>query len=90
MPFLIGANPNPAPNLGGYRTDRHFEGMIGAVRVSRVARYTVDFTPTARFAPDADTIGLYHLDEGMGDVAHDSSANQRHGRIKGARWVRAQ
>ncbi len=89
MPFLIGANPDTAKNVDGYITSGGFAGKISEVRISRVARYSAAFTPAARFEPDELTVGLYHLDEGDGFVAHDSSANQQHGRIKGARWVRA-
>ena len=64
-------------------------GLIDEVRVSRVARYAKDFTPARRFEPDADTLALYHFDEGKGDVLKDSSGNGHHGKIVGARWVNA-
>jgi serine/threonine protein kinase len=82
MPFTLGANPDP----GGRYTD-HFLGRIAGVRISRVARYDNDFTPARRFEPDADTLALYHFDEGRGDVLRDSSGNGHHGRIVGAGWV---
>src|SRR5262249_8174856 len=52
-----------------------FAGLIGEVRISRVARYDKDFTPPKRFEPDADTLALYHFDEGQGDVLKDSSGH---------------
>ncbi len=52
---------------------------IDEVRISGVARYVADFTPDAVFTPDADTLALYHLDEGGGDVLLDASGNGRHG-----------
>lgn len=32
-------------------------------------------------------IGCWHLDEGSGNIANDSSGNNRHGTIKGTTWV---
>ena len=65
------------------------EGVIDEVRISKVARYDKDFTPAKRFEPDKDTIALYHFDEGTGDVLKDSSGNNHHGKIVGAKWVKA-
>ena len=53
------------------------------------ARYDKDFTPAQRFEPDADTLALYHCDEGIGDILKDSSGNGHHGKIVGAKWVKA-
>lgn len=51
-----------------------FSGWIDEVRISRVVRYTADFTrPAAPFTTDADTVALYHFDEGAGDLVRDSS-----------------
>lgn len=65
-----------------------FDGLIDAVRISKVARYDQDFTPENRFKTDADTIALYHCDEGSGDELKDSSGNNYHGKIVGAKWVK--
>src|SRR5207249_5143700 len=62
-------------------------GLIDEVRISQTARYDKDFTPAKRFEPDADTLALYHFDEGSGDVLKDSSGNNHHGKIVGAKWV---
>ncbi|MFO0881525.1 MAG: protein kinase [Gemmataceae bacterium] len=64
-----------------------FVGLIREVRFSSIARYDKDFTPVERFEPDEHTVGLYHLDEGKGDVARDSSGKNNHGKIVNARWV---
>ena len=40
-----------------------------------------------RLEPDADTILLYHLDEGVGEVAHDASGHGLDGKIVAAKWV---
>ncbi|MBX9677561.1 MAG: hypothetical protein K2X38_02275 [Gemmataceae bacterium] len=50
-------------------------------------RYTKDFTPSANFVPDADTIALYRCDEGRGDIVNDSSGKNNHGKIVGAKWA---
>jgi len=67
----------------------HLVGRIGEVRVSKVARYDRDFLPEPRFTPDKDTVALYHCDEGSGEVLADSSGNNHHGKIVGAKWVKA-
>jgi len=73
-----------------FRIGEGFFGIIDEVRVSKVARYNKGFTPARRFEPDADTIALYHFDEGQGDILKDSSGNNHHGKIIGAKWVRAE
>jgi len=64
-------------------------GTIDEVRISKVARYTKDFTPAKRFTPDKDTLALYHFDEGQGDKLIDHSGNGHHGKIHGATWINA-
>ena len=68
--------------------NHEFVGVVDELRISKVARYHDEFTPQQRFEPDADTLGLYHCDEGRGDVLQDSSGNEHHGRIVAPRWVR--
>ena len=67
-----------------------FKGTLDEIRISKVARYTKDFTPQPRFEPDADTLALYHCDEGSGDKLVDSSGNGRHGKVLAASWVKAE
>jgi glucose/arabinose dehydrogenase len=52
-----------------------YSGWIDEIRISRRLRYTGStFTrPGMPFGPDADTVALYHLDEGAGDLVVDSS-----------------
>jgi hypothetical protein len=44
-----------------------FIGLVDEVRISKVVRYTEDGfpVPTKAFAPDADTVALYHFDEAV-------------------------
>jgi hypothetical protein len=77
----IRARGNPAAR------DVWFQGDVDEVRVSSHERYQGNFTPPARFEPDADTLALYHFDEGQGEVLKDSSGNNRHGKISGGKWV---
>jgi len=63
----------------------YFDGIIDEVRISNVARTSFDLTvpPLA----DANTVGLWHFDEGSGDIAYDASSNANHGTIYGATWT---
>ena len=37
---------------------------------------------------DKDTLALYRFNEGQGDRLIDSSGNNHHGKIVGAKWVK--
>lgn len=51
-----------------------FSGWVDEIRVSSGLRYLAPFSPpTAPFAPDAQTLALYHFDEGIGNAILDSS-----------------
>lgn len=95
------AKPKPAPDgfspsglfsIGRKPWDEKeqtaYIGTIDEVRISSIVRYTEDFTPEQRFESDADTLALYHFEEGQGDVLKDSSGNDHHGKIIDADWVR--
>jgi hypothetical protein len=57
-----------------------FGGNLAEIRISSIARYAASFTPqTANFSTDANTVALYHLDEGTGTVLNDASGNNRNG-----------
>jgi len=56
--------------------DPYFNGIIDEFRISNVIRYTTDFTPqTSEFTPDANTVALYHFNEGSGQTSADASGN---------------
>jgi len=68
---------------------KRFLGSIREVRISKAPRYDADFIPRPRFEADADTLALYHCDEGTGNVLKDSSGRELHGKLVGATWVKA-
>jgi hypothetical protein len=42
----------------------------------------------AGFRADANTVALWHFDEGAGDTVHDASGNGNHGIVIGPRWTK--
>ena len=86
-----GSSPKfmPKQNLGKLILGYRINSVLDEWRISKVARYTKDFTPPKRYQPDADTLALYHFDEGQGRELKDSSGNNHHGKITGAKWVQA-
>ena len=85
-------SPNNEPfNIGWRPFDTHspFIGIIDEVRISKSVRYTEDFdVPTEEFERDDDTVALYHLNEGAGEVAEDISGNENHAELIGEpKWV---
>lgn len=61
-----------------YTTDfPSFKGWIDELRISNIARYGGGFArPSAPFISDANTMALYHFDEGGGPTAWDLSSVQ--------------
>lgn len=63
-------------------------GSVAEFRISKAPRYgTASFTPSRSFTNDADTLLLWHLDEGNGATAHDSSGGGNDGAIEGGTWT---
>lgn len=61
-----------AGNPGQY----NFSGWQDQIRVSKVARYTANFTPpTTAFTTDADTVHLFSFDDGHGGQVLKDRAN---------------
>lgn len=64
--------------MGGFASFPFFNGTIDEIRVSSGIRYTSNFVlPSAPFTADGTTLLLYHFDEGSGQLAQDSSGNNR-------------
>ncbi|RKY58880.1 MAG: hypothetical protein DRP96_07810 [Candidatus Neomarinimicrobiota bacterium] len=70
MPIVIGNQTTEQMST----TWDGFRGVIDEFRISNVVRYTEDFeVPTEPFEADANTMALWHFDEGEGLVAHDAA-----------------
>jgi hypothetical protein len=75
LPFVIGACPALGPS--GVLLDDYFKGLIKAVRISSVSRYTDSFTPpTQLLREDANTQLLLIFNKGSGDVVVDASGRR--------------
>jgi hypothetical protein len=80
--WIAGHPIEESPNRVAYL----YSGGMDEIRISRICRYRDNFKPELRFNTDADTLVLYHCDEGMGDELKDSSGNSHHARIIKANW----
>ncbi len=70
-PFLVfGAEKHDYDPL----TYPSYSGLLDEVRISNIARYSTNYTPQSVFIDDANTVGLYHFDEGSGTAVHDSAS----------------
>jgi hypothetical protein len=59
-----------------FGTDAFYNGIIEEFRISNIVRYTTNFTPVnIQFTPDANTVALYHFNEGSGQTSVDATAN---------------
>jgi hypothetical protein len=77
--LLFGVDVNPG--------NPYFDGVIDEVRLSNTVRYGSTFIPEGRFTPDANTVALWHFDEGQGSSASDASGNGHTGALVGPTWV---
>lgn len=68
--FVLGAEKHGTADFNTYPS---YSGVLDELRVSDNVRYTANFTAPARLSSDANTLGLYHFDEGSGAVIADSS-----------------
>ena len=59
-------------------------GSIDEVRLSQIARYTDNFLPACGWTTDANTVALWHLNEGRGTTVTDSSGYGHNGTLHGA------
>jgi formylglycine-generating enzyme required for sulfatase activity/serine/threonine protein kinase len=85
LSFFLGVDPKSQ----GVPDQYYAAGKLHRVRFSNTARYVQSFAPDERWTTDGDTLALYQFDEGTGEVLRDSSAHAHHGKIVGAKWVRA-
>jgi chitinase len=58
-----------------YTGSKYYKGKLDEFRMSNFIRYSGNFTtPSMPFNTDAGTVGLFHFDEGTGNVLNDLSA----------------
>lgn len=81
-PLYIGRKAE-APSF----SSNYFKGIVDEVRISNVSRTA--FNLTSAPAADANTIALWHFDEGTVTypLAYDASANANNGVVFGAVWT---
>jgi hypothetical protein len=72
-----------------YSTLRYGTGMLGSVRISKVARYQQPFVPAWQLTADADTVLLYDLAAGKGKQLLDASGNEQHAQLQRPSWMKA-
>jgi len=84
--FILGCS-----NFAGFTDD--FIGYIDELRVSDKIRTQDEITEAwnggagKRFEVDANTLCLWHMDEGSGGTVFDETTNNHDGTITGADWV---
>jgi len=76
----------------GYLND-YFYGYVDEVRISSKARTTEEISAIwnggngVQFEVDANTVALWHLNEGSGSTIYDETDNDNDGTIYGATWA---
>jgi len=64
------------------------DGKIDEVRISKVVRYSSNFTPQVNaFSPDSDTVLLWHLEEGSGNTITDETESLSGTKDSNISWV---
>ncbi len=56
-------------------------GTIDEVRISDISRYSGNFVPADYFSTDSSTVGLWHFNEGGGDLARDETTYGNDGQL---------
>ena len=72
-----------------YGDNQHYKGKIDGIRISNITRYRNNFTPPSISDLERDeyTTGLWKFNEDVGNILFDTSGNENHGTIYGAKWV---
>lgn len=75
FPSELGATTNNWIGRSQFNTDPYLNGIVDELRISNVVRYTSNFTVPPQFTTDANTVALYHFNEGTGQTTADASGN---------------
>jgi len=80
--------------IGAYSTTiRSFDGLIDEVRISNIARGSDEISAIwnggngVQFEVDANTVALWHMNEGSAGTIYDETNNDNDGTIYGASWA---
>lgn len=73
----LGTTDNNWLGRSRFVIDPYFNGAIDEFRISNIVRYpgAGGFTPATTFTTDANTVALYHFDEGTGQFTADATGN---------------
>lgn len=76
-PYPLQTTPILVGNLNDL--NETYKGLIDELRISNIARYTGSTytVPASKFTPDANTVGLWHFDEGTGNVSYEASSSNK-------------
>jgi hypothetical protein len=86
LPLVVGGDVDAAG-----RPTAVFHGALDELRLSRGARYQGErFTPSRRFASDADTLLLLHMDARLGPWIEDASPAGNHPLVSGGAELAAE
>jgi len=72
--------------IGTGMSGAKYEGYLDEMRISDIIRYNNNFTSPFSFNNDANTISLYHFNEGTGNIITDESSNSNNGILDGPIW----
>jgi len=74
------------PGIVGTKVYLAFVTISPSAQILSVSN-ALAITLLGEFTPDANTMGLWHFNEGSGNTASDSSGNANNGNIVGATWT---
>ena len=86
-PISVGTNLGDR-ELFGF-APRNWRGKIFSLRISDTVRAPEELITTQSVSNPIDehTLALYRFEEGQGETLKDSSGNEQHGKIVGAKWL---
>jgi len=78
-------------NIGGEMSSSNIQGFTGIIDEVRIYNRALSYSEVRAhylgyFTNETGLLGLWHFDEGQGNIAGDSSGNNNHGTITGPGW----